>query len=194
MVEGKTVAVVLWTDWEGHGLEQCHCREGDDGLVLEGVVAGTRHGAYGAYYLVSTDADFKTRQVRVVYVGGASLHVEADGRESWHDVIGNRPLPELNGCTDVDLGITPTTNTLPIKRLKLQEQESRDIVVAYVALPDQIDGDFLPRRAEQRYTCLTLDRRYRYEGLFRAFTAELDIDDAGLVRDYPDTLRRAAIE
>ena len=48
------------------------------------------------------------------------------------------------------------------------------------------------RRAEQRYTCLTPDRRYRYEGLFRAFTAELEVDEVGLMLDYPDTFRRVA--
>lgn len=96
----------------------------------------------------------------------------------------------LDGCIDVDIGITPATNALPIKRLKLRKGDGQDIVVAYVPLPDQIDGQFLPERAEQRYTCLEVDRRYRYDGLFRAFTAELEIDELGLVLDYPDTFRR----
>ncbi|AHD00007.1 hypothetical protein METH_04105 [Leisingera methylohalidivorans DSM 14336] len=187
------MAVVRWQDWEGRGLEHCLCRETADGLLLEGVVAGTRHGEYGGRYLVRTDAGFRTREVRVQYVGGPCLHVEADGTGSWRDVVGNRELQALVGCIDVDIGITPATNTLPIKRLKLKAQESRDITAAYVPLPDQIDGDFLPQRAEQRYTCLTPDHRYRYEGLFRAFTAELEIDEAGLVLDYPDTFRRVVI-
>jgi uncharacterized protein len=80
-----------------------------DGLTFEGVVAGTRHGAYGGYYLVRTDADFRTREVQVVYVGGPGLHVEADGCGNWRDVIGSRSLPNLNGCIDVDIGITPAT-------------------------------------------------------------------------------------
>lgn len=183
-------SVVRWRDWNGEGLEHCVCLEQDDGLTLEGVVAGTRNGLYGGHYLVRADASFRTRQVRVGYVGGASLHVEADGEGHWRDVLGNRALPALDGCLDVDIGITPATNTLPIKRLKLGEGEGADIVVAYVPLPGQIDGDFLPRRAEQRYTCLIPDSRYRYEGLFRAFTAELEIDAAGLVLDYPETFRR----
>jgi hypothetical protein len=108
-------------------------------------------------------------------------------------MITGKALPSLDDCFDVDIGITPATNTLPIKRLKLQSQEKRDIAVAYVPLPDQIEGDFLPQRAEQRYTCLVPDHRYRYEGLFRAFTAELEIDESGLVLDYPDTFRRVAV-
>lgn len=186
------MVVVRWQDWERHGLEHCVCHEDAQGLVLEGVVAGTRHGAYGGHYFVRTDAVFNTREVRVEYVDGPRLHVESDGDGKWRDVIENRALPVLDGCIDVDIGITPATNALPIKRLKLRAQESRDIVAAYVPLPDQIDGDFLPQRVEQRYTCLSPDLRYRYDGLFRAFTTELEIDEFGLVLDYPDTFRRVA--
>ena len=183
-------AVARWQDWDRNGMEHCVLRQDDSGVTLEGAVAGTRHGLYGGHYFVRTDAAFKTREVRVDYVDGPRLHVEADGNGYWSDLLGQRPLSDLDGCTDVDIGITPATNTLPIRRLKLRQQESREIAAAYVPLPDQIEGDFLPIRAEQRYTCLLPDRRYRYEGLFRAFTAELEIDDAGLVLDYPETFRR----
>lgn len=102
--------------------------------------------------------------MRVRFVDWPYLHVEADGKGNWHDALRDRPLPDLDGCIDFDIGITPATNTLPIKQLKLQAEASQDITVAYVPLLDQINGDFLPQRAEQRYTCLTPDRRY--EGLF----------------------------
>jgi hypothetical protein len=126
----------------------------------------------------------------VRYIGGPELHVSADESGHWHDLIGGRPIPDLDGCLDVDIGVTPSTNCLPIRRLSLALQQSQDIVVAYVPLPGQVDGPFLPRRAGQRYTCLMPQRRYRYEGLFRAFVAELDVDDDGLVLDYPETFRR----
>ncbi|MBW4708790.1 putative glycolipid-binding domain-containing protein [Roseobacter sp. YSTF-M11] len=184
------MTVARWHDWEGQGLEHCVCLENGDGLSLEGVVAGTRHGTYGGHYFVRTDAAFRTREVRLEYVDGPSLHVEADEHGNWRDIIGNRSLPTLDGCFDVDIGITPATNTLPIKRLNLRDEERREIAVAYVPLPDQVAGDFLPQRAEQRYTCITRGHRYRYEGLFRGFTADLVIDDFGLVLDYPDTFRR----
>ncbi len=99
-------------------------------------------------------------------------------------------MEHLNGCIDVDIGVTPATNALPIKRLGLSAGESREILAAYVPLPSQIADAFIPARAEQRYTCLEVGRLYRYEGLFRNFTAELEIDGAGIVLDYPDTFKR----
>lgn len=187
------MTVVRRQDWQGHGLEHCVCRERADGLLIEGVVAGTRHGHYGGHYLVRTDTTFVTREVRVTYVDGARLHVTSDGRGIWRDSINDVPLPYLEGCFDVDIGITPATNMLPIKRLSLGKGDSRDIIAAYVPLPDQIDGEFTPQRAEQRYTCLAPGRPYRYEGLFRNFSAELEIDENDLVVDYPDTFRRLAM-
>ncbi len=184
------MAVVRWQDWDGQGLEHCLCREGPEGLLLEGVVAGTRHGLHGGHYLVRTDSAFCTRELRVAYVGGPQLHLSADGRGHWHDAVRDRPVPALEGCLDVDIGMTPATNTLPIKRLGLAAGEGREITVAYVPLPDEIEGAFLPRPARQRYTCLAEGRRYRYEGLFRGFTAELEVDGDGLVLDYPETFRR----
>ncbi len=181
---------VRWCDWEGEGLEHCAYVHGEGGLILEGVVAGTREGRYGARYIVRTDADFRTREARVEYVAGPRLHVEADGEGNWRDLIGGAPIASLKDCLDVDIGVTPATNTLPIKRLKLTEKESGDIAAAYVPLPSEIKGEFLPRRVEQRYTCLAPGRRYLYEDRSGAFAAELEVNRFGLVLDYPGLFRR----
>lgn len=182
--------IVQWCDWEGNGLDHCSFTQPRESSILEGVVIGTREGHYGAHYFVRTDASFRTREVRVDYVGGPRLHLSADGEGHWHDLIRDEPIPSLAGCLDVDIGVTPATNTLAIKRLKLQEQASQAIAVAYIPLPAQITGDFLPQVAQQRYSCLALNQRYRYEGIFRGFTAELDVDKHGLVLDYHETFRR----
>ena len=185
---------VRWSDWHGKGLEHCQCLANEAGLLLAGVVAGTRGSLYGASYYVKADASGHTREVRVAYVGGKSLHVEADGEGNWFDLLGKAPIPALKGCLDVDIGVTPATNMLPVRRLKLNKDEAREIRAAYVPLPTQIAGTFLPILAGQRYTCLIPDRRYRYEGLFRNFSGELEFDAHGLVLDYPDTFRRISAD
>ncbi|PUB19230.1 hypothetical protein DFP92_101825 [Yoonia sediminilitoris] len=174
----------------GNGLEHCNATLDDEGLTLSGVVAGARETEYGAYYVVRTDTMFHTSEVRVQYIGGPVLHIEANGEGEWYDLLADAPLPDLKGCIDVDIGVTPATNTLPIKRLGLKPGESCDIVAAYVPLPSQVTGTFTPTAARQRYTCIEMGQTYRYEGLFRGFTAELQIDAFGLVLDYPETFRR----
>jgi hypothetical protein len=181
---------VCWHAWDGNGLEHCVFENIEDGLPLSGAVVGSRLTRYGAFYFVRTDELFRTREVRVQYASGPVLHVEADGCGNWIDLVAGLPLEKLNGCIDVDIGVTPATNMLPIKRLDLTAGESREILAAYVPLPSQIEGGFVPTPAEQRYTCLEIGKRYRYDGLFRNFSAELEIDGTGMVFDYPDTFRR----
>ena len=185
-----TARAVRWTDAGGQGLEHCLLTLGPDGLTLEGAVAGTRDGEYGAHYNLRADPQGRTREVRVRYVGGPELHVSADPNARWRDEIAGTALPDLDGCLDVDIGVTPATNTLPIRRLDLGHGGSAGITAAYVPLPSQVEGAFLPRPAPQRYTRLS-DRLWRYEGLFRNFTADLTVDDLGLVLDYPRLFRRA---
>lgn len=182
-----------WTEWNGSGLEHCVLDVGDDAILIESVVIGARGGVpYGACYRVRCDQNWRTREVRLAYAGSLSMHVEADGEGHWIDMrAGGAPIPELDGCFDVDIGVTPFTNMLPIKRLRLAEGTSQKVCAAYLPLPSQIgNGKLLPRPADQRYTCLEADRCYRYEGLFRGFSAELAVDDRGVVLDYPDTFRR----
>lgn len=182
--------VVCWREWEGEGLEHCAARFADDGLTLEGVVAGTHEGLYGAHYKVRTDAAFRTREVRVAFVGGPALHLEADGEGHWHDAAEGRQLPELDGAVDIDIRVTPSTNTLPIRRLSFGVGDSHEIAVAYVPLPDAAGGGLRPRRVAQRYTRLAGEGIYRYEGLGSGFVADIEVDAAGLVVDYPGVFRR----
>jgi hypothetical protein len=77
---------------------------------------------------------------------------------------------------DVDLSFTPATNTLPIRRLDLRVGDQAEIEVAWLTWPDL---DVRPVR--QVYARLE-ENRYRYtQG---DFTAELVVDEQGLVLDY----------
>lgn len=181
---------VKWQPWEGRGLEHCRFFYRPTGLILEGSVVGNRESEYGAFYTVKTDELFKTREVRVKYADGPELYISSDGKGNWYDHLNNNDLDELAGCFDVDISFTPATNTLPLQRLNLHERQSAEIFAAYVPLPSQIAGDFLPKKVSQRYTCLKLRQLYRYEGIFRDFVADLRVDSDMLVTDYPDTFRR----
>lgn len=189
--DGLVRRVLRWTDAEGHGLEHCLLTLGAGGLTLEGVVAGTRDGDCGAHYTLQADAAGRTREVRLRYVGGPELHLTVNESARWHDAIRDTQLPDLDGCLDVDLGITPSTNTLPIRRLRLGVGQSADIRAAYIPLPSEITGAFVPRPVLQRYG-RTAERSWRYHQPDAGFTADLVVDDLGLVLDYPQLFRSLA--
>jgi len=105
-----------------------------------------------------------------------SLWAGQDGTWFSH---GGVERPDLVGCTDVDLEASPSTNTLPIRRLRLDVDEAREVRAAWVRFPE-----LTVEPLRQRYTRIGEDR-YRYESLDSGFSADIDVDDAGLVVHYP---------
>ena len=94
------------------------------------------------------------------------------------------PMPEYTGAIDVDLAMTPFTNTLPIRRLGLAVGAAADIIVVYVTFPDlAVSAD------PQRYTRLA-ERTYRFESLDGGFVRDIEVDEHGLVVTYPGLFRR----
>lgn len=180
------MTVVRWQDAKGTGIEHCQLDRDSTGLRLSGVVAGIRESGDGGFYLVTTDAHFRTREVLVWLTSGPRLHLHSDGLGHWHDLRDGSSLPALAGCIDVDLGMSPVTNTLPILRLGLDIGQTADIRAAYVPLPGEFPK-FQARRMLQHYTRLERDL-YRYES--NDFSAELHVDADGLVLDYPQLFRR----
>jgi hypothetical protein len=181
----------MWTPWDGRGLQHLRLHIDESGIEADGVVIGEEDGiAFRARYVIRCDPGWKTRELNVDPLDGRDrLHLSSDGNGNWSDASG-LAIPELKGCTDVDLSATPFTNTLPIRRLDLREGESAEILVVYVDVPDmRLDT------SRQRYTCLERNAdgglyRYEDEGLFRGFTADLPVEASGLVLDYPGIFRR----
>ncbi len=178
---------VRWASEEGDGIEHLAFDADGDAIRVESVVVGQRYGhSYGLCYTVHCDRQWRVLYAAFRVMGGRTLVLHSDGAGHWRDGEG-RALSALDGCIDIDIAATPFTNTLPIMRLGLARGERRPISVVYVAAP-QLE----PTRVEQAYVCLDPQREYRYEGIFRDFTADLRIDEDGLVIDYPTLFWRLA--
>ncbi len=97
-------------------------------------------------------------------------------------------IPALEGCAEVDLSASAFTNTIPIRRLDLAENQKADLKVAYV---DAYSMEV--KTAEQRYTCVhrgTSESSYYYEGLAAGQRVVVTVDSDGLILDYPGVFRR----
>lgn len=162
------------------GVEVFGLDEGPDGAVLRGRVVGTIDGAqFASVYEVITDPDWVTRRVSVVCNSAArTMLLEHDGSGTW--VVDGITRTDLTGCLDVDLGITPSTNTLPIRRLGLAVGDSADLQAAWVRFPE-MTVQMLTQSYER-----TGDRSYRYWS--PGFEADLTVDDHGVVTEYGEGL------
>ena len=132
-------------------------------------------------YVIECDPEWLTRSALVEGdAGGASIRfsLAADGAGQWtRDAA---PLPDLSGALDVDLGFTPATNTLPIRRLALAVGESAPVRSAWLRFPE-----LRLEPLEQTYT-REAEQTFRYRALVdgEPFVARLDTDVFGRVIRY----------
>jgi hypothetical protein len=178
------MATVLWQDVETGALDRCRLDTGPSGLRLAGTVLTAAHGTpLDVRYLVEAGPDGRTRRVELALDGGSTYRaLLADGGGwRWED---GPELAEVAGAGDVDLTVTPATNTLPIRRLGLDVGQAADLVVAWVQFPG-----LEVIRSEQRYQRLAADRWHFSTG---DFSAELLVDPDGLVLHYGGLFRSLA--
>lgn len=183
----SVLRAVLWRRRDVPGLEHFRLWQDAAGPRLEGTVVAALDGVpLEARYTVACTPAWETRWARVEVASGGDareIELETDDTGAWW--LDDRRLDALDGCPDVDLGITPSTNILPIRRLALDVGDARDVTAVWVRFPD-LTVMTLP----QRYTRLVEDR-YRYESRGGAFVADLDVDELGLVIRYGEFWERA---
>jgi uncharacterized protein len=181
--------VARWQEWSGDGLQHLVLRERPDRIVADGVVlatAGGRH--FAATYHIECDAGWRATaaQARLIDVD-TTIDLVSDGAGRWRH-RGGLAVPDLDGAIDVDLSVTPFTNTLPIRRLGLAQGQGADIRAVYLRLPDlRLTID------RQHYTCLNRGRQYRYESLDGRFRPRHRHRRSRPGRDLPRIVQKGSI-
>jgi uncharacterized protein len=179
---------IVWRSLLLHGTDYCALWHTAEGWLLKGTVLGVLEDRRPilATYEVHCDEAWHTHRVEVQRTIGSdvkSLTLAVETHGVWRS--SGEELWDIHGCEDVDLALTPATNTLPIRCLNLAVGRTESVVTAWVKLPD-LAVQALP----QRYTRLNKNT-YRYESN-TGFSAEIGVDDLGLVTTYPDGWERVA--
>jgi hypothetical protein len=163
--------------------EHCTLTLRDGGLSLVGTVLGAEGGLpIRIEYRVLADGAGSTTAVHVRDLRGfetRTITLERDSKGNW--TVDGVKSPALKGCIDIDLGCSPSTNTLPIRRLRLATGASKTIQAAWIRFPE-----LTVVKAAQVYTRLD-EWTYRYAS--GDFEAELTVDDEGLVTSYAEWQR-----
>ncbi|MGK0332714.1 MAG: hypothetical protein ACI89G_002809, partial [Minisyncoccia bacterium] len=168
-----------WTHLNGPGNETVDLRWENEGWTVTSEVAGAN-----VSYVLRLSATWSIRQFLLFRdLDEPDLWLGTDGSSRWGELNGAH-RPDLDGCYDIDLSITPFTNTLPIRRLQLDVGDAADITTAMV---DVETLGIVP--VHQRYHRLATNR-FAYSNLDSGFETEFDIDAYGLVNDYHDLFRR----
>lgn len=131
-------------------------------------------------YLVVCDSAWRTKSAHVSGVIGnreIDLRVSVDAEQRWR--LNGAECPEVAGCVDIDLGFSPSTNLLPIRRLSLDVGEEAEVKAAWLPFPSLV-FEVLPQIYRREG-----ERTYRYESGGGAFVRVLEVNAVGFVTSYP---------
>jgi uncharacterized protein len=195
------VRTMLWQRIDSPGSEWCTLEREPEGWRVRGIVlTEVATVLVLVHYAIALASDWSTRAVEIVMRSGDAieprkLRLTVTPERRWQierepslDMSMHQDDPvALQGLIDVDLGFSPVTNTLPIRRLDPAIGEAEAVTAAWVRFPE-LTIEPLP----QRYIRLA-ERRYRYESAGGAFVAEIEVDDLGLVTMYEGGWRRIAV-
>jgi uncharacterized protein len=173
-----TRRLLVWRGLEEWLAEACEVVLEGDRLEARGVQLGAEPHPYRLDYELTTGADWVTERL-LVSCEARSLDLVRAADGSWS--ANGEPQPQVEGALDCDLAFSPLTNFMPARRLS---SEPADHVMAWVSVPD-----LTVLRSEQRYEPID-ERHVRYIGLDSEFTAELELDEDGLVVRYPRMAER----
>src|SRR5215831_17781007 len=176
-----TTRSIIWERLDYPGHEASRVEQRQNGWFLQGTaVFHFERQPCRLDYTIQCDHEWRTEEVTVDgWLGNDVVRHEitVDSSRRWH--FDGRATSDLEGCVDIDLGFSPLTNTLPIRRLTLEFGASAQVCAAWLPVPG-----FEVRPLEQVYSLLDVSR-YRYESGGGRFAADLDVDAEGLVIEYP---------
>lgn len=177
---------IVWEWLDRPGLEHLSLDMGPAAVTAHGLVLVQLGPApIRVAYELALDGGWTFRRARLTVDRDKAIDIAHTEDGAW--TVDGRARPDLAGCIDIDIMVTPFTNSLPIRRLVFEPDQPQTILAAYIRLPD-----LTVEPAAQDYTQLG-PNRFRYRSQSSGFTAELTVDSDGLVVDYPPIWRRRSM-
>jgi hypothetical protein len=177
---------LAWRGVEEWLAEHAQIDLGDEGVLATGVQLGVEPEPYLLEYRLDVPSGWITRRLDIEASGAGWrrwLSLEHDSKGRW--TADGEPVPDVDGALDCDLAFSPLTNLMPVRRSALHERPGHeDFVMAWVSVPD-LRLHASPQRYEHVRSGVV-----RYVALDGDFTAELELDDDGLVVRYPRLTER----
>jgi hypothetical protein len=172
-----------WRRLDVPGREEARIQQAPAGWHLVGE-AEVEESATALQLAYAIDCDRKWRTRRAIIDASSSsgkpsrFELLADGDGHWS--VNGTSMSTLDGALDIDLGFTPATNLLPIRRLTLEIGERAEVRTAWLRFPE-LRVELLEQSYTREDDCV-----FRYDALVDAqsFTARLETNEFGCVLLY----------
>ena len=177
---------ILWTGIAYHSIENCVLTHSDESIEVTSMIVGAHDDKiYRVDYAIKTNRNWECISFEVTTQlsdNKETINYHSDGKGNW--TKNGVPLNEFKGCIDIDISLTPFTNSLPINRLQWELNNPQQIKVLFI--------DILSQKmvaVQQRYTKLS-NTEYRFENVPNDFEAIITVDELGMVVNYPELFVR----
>jgi hypothetical protein len=174
------VEAILWRRLDLPGHEVCRLWAHGAGWKLSGTaVFSYQERPCKLDYQVLCTRDWHTQGARITGFAGTrdvDLEVAVDQNRTWY--LNQEPCQTVTGCVDIDLGFTPATNLLPIRRLSLAVGQQAQVRAAWLPFPS-LEFEVLPQAYKNEGQQI-----YRYESGSGKFVRQLQVSASGLVTEY----------
>ncbi|HCF26645.1 MAG TPA: hypothetical protein DEV81_05435 [Cyanobacteria bacterium UBA11049] len=172
---------ILWRRLDCPGHDSCCLWKTGDGWQLSGTAIFLfEQKPCLLSYEVNTNINWETCTASIsghISKSIITLTIARTSNHSWS--INDRELQEAADCIDLDLGFTPATNLIAIRRLSLAVGARSQAPAAWLDFPD-----FTLKQLEQHYHRLSHDR-YEYTSPDTGYADILEVDDYGAIARYP---------
>lgn len=171
---------ILWRWLECKGHEAARLTGDADGWRLDGSAVFSHEGFTARLiYEIECDEQWRTKHA---FVGGLLNEQEIEVDIEVHGgrwLINGERARAVEGCVDIDLNFSPSTNLLPIRRLGIAPGARHEVRAAWLRYPSfELDP------IEQTYERLD-ERTIRYTSDGGSFSRDLVVNEHGLVVEYP---------
>jgi hypothetical protein len=170
---------ILWSGIEYYSLENCIIDSTNGVLVNSTIIGFYNEKIYQVRYIIKLNELWETYYclVKSQFDNEIKSFEFIKDQNRWS--LNGEYFDSFDGCTDVDISLTPFTNSLPINRLKLNPGQEEEVDVIYIdLLEDNI------KHVKQKYRRFSSEL-YKYENIPNDFKAEIKVDKSGFVIDYP---------
>jgi hypothetical protein len=176
----RTLRRVVWRRiLDDQSFEACVVESLCDGFGIGGRIVAAQEGKpLDVRYEIHCDGNWSAQAIAIEQTlddESRRLRLER-ASQGWlvDGVLDSR----LGDCAEPDLGLTPSTNALAIRRLGLAVGQAAEITCAWVKFP-ALSVEPSPQRYER-----LADRTYRYTNVASGFTAIVAVDAFALPVSY----------
>jgi hypothetical protein len=123
----QTVASILWRRLDAPGHDACRLERNASAWQLDGAAVFRHEGGRIAqlHYRVRCDLHWHTQWGMVRgWLGDSAVELSIARDAHGHWKLNDEAVPDLSHCVDLDLGFTPATNLLQLRRLNLSQGEA----------------------------------------------------------------------